>query len=66
MYRDIILGIICGLSFTHHAAAFDVCEDCPDPRRFTSPGVGFDLTLNYGYLAPGQTNPEKSQLIDAV
>jgi len=31
--------------------ALDICENCPDPRRFTSPGIGFDLTINYGTAA---------------
>ncbi|KFY82306.1 hypothetical protein V500_10639 [Pseudogymnoascus sp. VKM F-4518 (FW-2643)] len=33
------------------AAAMDVCSDCPNAERWSAPGVGFDLTLDYGTSA---------------
>ncbi|KAI9702389.1 MAG: hypothetical protein M1836_000868 [Candelina mexicana] len=36
------------LSQASTTQATEVCDKCPDPNRFSYPGVGFDLTLDYG------------------
>ncbi|KAI9791910.1 MAG: hypothetical protein M1835_008209 [Candelina submexicana] len=36
------------LSQASTTQATEVCNKCPDPNRFSYPGVGFDLTLDYG------------------
>lgn len=33
---------------TTRVAAGDLCRKCADPHRFEYPGVGFDLTFDYG------------------
>lgn len=38
--------VIFGLS--GRVAATVICDTCPDSQRLLYPGVGFDLTLDYG------------------
>ncbi|KFY29421.1 hypothetical protein V493_02377 [Pseudogymnoascus sp. VKM F-4281 (FW-2241)] len=47
--RGIIACI--GLIFFSLAAGTSVCSDCPNAARWSAPGVGFDLTLDYGTSA---------------
>lgn len=45
------LGVWLGLSlFVSNTlvGATEVCRKCSDPHRFDYPGVGFDLTMDYG------------------
>lgn len=41
------LGLLIFLSNTLVGAA-EICRKCSDPHRLDYPGVGFDLTLDYG------------------
>ncbi|OBT60552.1 hypothetical protein VE03_10138 [Pseudogymnoascus sp. 23342-1-I1] len=47
--RGIITCI--GLIFFSLAAGTSICSDCPNAARWSAPGVGFDLTLDYGTSA---------------
>ncbi|KFY97861.1 hypothetical protein V500_01905 [Pseudogymnoascus sp. VKM F-4518 (FW-2643)] len=40
-----------GLILFPFATAMSICSDCPKAARWSQPGVGFDLTLDYGVSA---------------
>ncbi|KFZ24164.1 hypothetical protein V502_01327 [Pseudogymnoascus sp. VKM F-4520 (FW-2644)] len=40
-----------GLILFPFATAMSICSDCPKAARWSAPGVGFDLTLDYGVSA---------------
>ncbi|KAI9712908.1 MAG: hypothetical protein M1812_006777 [Candelaria pacifica] len=47
-FSTIFLSFLLLLFLASRTQATELCEKCPDPKRFNYPGIGFDLTLDYG------------------